>query len=158
MPKLILLLIMALTALNVDASSQMHRDTFSGSTFLIPGFYAGYVFGDEGGFIAGFEVSITHFFDDQSYYGIELNYSGWHHATKLHLGAEIGYTLIGASFGPTLFNTDSISTMGCSISYFAVLGVIPYLSTHIPFDGKTFTEIGGYIKFPYQLTHKDLFP
>ena len=95
MPRRLLILVIAVIALKSNSWPQMHPESISGATFLIPGFYCGYMFGERGGFIAGVEVSVTHFVDDQSYFGVELNFSGWHYANKLHLGAEIGHTLLG---------------------------------------------------------------
>ncbi len=131
--------------------AQHHPVPFSGTSWVIPGIYVGYIFDSPSSFIFGFEVSTTHLYTESSYQGYELNISFWDNSFKIHFGIEAGGAYLGGSVGPTLAVRRDTLTWGLTFSAYAVVIVVPYFSYHILYDKSNFVEIGSYLKVPIQV-------
>lgn len=115
-----------------------------------PGVKLGYTFGEGGGFTWGLEFSFTFINDELSSKGFVLDLDYTPTFTKLHLGAQGSYRLVGADIGPTyLFDrTKKTHHYGLTATPFAGAILIPYASGTFLTDHSPIFEAGTYIKLP----------
>jgi hypothetical protein len=116
--------------------------------YVNPGIKLGYMFGENGGFVFGFELSITRFTENDGFiYGYVFDYDITKTVTRLHIGIEASRTLVGLDVGPTFAWIKGEGKMGLSIIPFGGILFYPYYNYTILFPNTTLQEIGSYLKF-----------
>jgi hypothetical protein len=127
--------------------------------FLNPGVKVGYAFGPNGGFIYGWEVSITSIKNDGTdgfgvFVSSESNSSISH---LLHFGIEIfPRSFLGASLGPSLIKIDGKTKSGLGVTVFGGLLLLPYYRfTYIP-ETAGLHEAGTFFKMLIPLQKEKL--
>ncbi len=124
----------------------------NGTAFVNPGINLGYLFGNQGGVVFGFEISATYWPIDLGFVGVSAKYDWWgNSSTRFQFSGEIGTSFIGVSFGPSWIGTNSLKLSGYSTSVWTGLGLMPYYSYSWFTEGVDFEEIGGYLKYPAQV-------
>ncbi|MBK7103791.1 MAG: hypothetical protein IPH62_00705 [Ignavibacteriae bacterium] len=125
---------------------------------ISPGIKLGYAFGENGGFVYGFEVSYISVDQDRIWnYGSVLSYDIGRNYQKLHIGIEGFLYFGGVDFGPTLLLERENIYYGYSITPFLGLLIYPYFtySKIWNLDENTIYELGGYGKIPLPLNRYD---
>ena len=120
-----------------------------------PGFKLGYAFGPKGGFIGGFEVSITTTPPSSTSpfaFGAFVSIEHGNNYTITHLGGEIFYKLLfGASIGPTFYTSETSNDFGLTSTAFAGAIVLPYFRYSIYNNQPNIPEVGSFFKWPIPL-------
>lgn len=131
---------------------------------LNPGVKLGYQFGENGGFVYGFEVSLTNTFIQRfnsqlvpgTYlsYGILFNIDYCKNNTKIHCGVQFSSLPLGFDIGPTFYIKDNKSSSGYSVCLFSFIGVLPYYEYTRIFDEQntSFSQTGVFMKLPLPLS------
>jgi hypothetical protein len=123
-----------------------------------PGVKIGYVFGENGGWHSGFEVSLVSWNTApyNFYYGYLIEVEEFRGTTMIHLGVE-GGSIGGASIGPSLLLRDGASDVGLTTTFYAGPYVIPFVSYTLPVRFEPRLEAGTYAKLPFTLSgHGDM--
>ena len=119
-----------------------------------PGIKIGLSFGDNTQFVFGYELSFVFFNrdrNDDSRYGIVLDYDSIDDIKRLHVGFEYMYRVVGTDIGPTFAFKESKLHYGFSIIPFGGAFVLPYLNyTFIEGINDQF-DFGTYLKIPIPL-------
>jgi len=119
--------------------------------FVNPGVKLGYQFGQNGGFVYGFEVSLTALHVGFPIVGFVWNVDFCRDNTKVHFGAELSAGIIGINIGPSFYTTKNGSYTGLTIGLYTGLLLIPYYETSRFYgDTSSFSvnQFGGYLKAP----------
>ncbi len=121
-------------------------------TFLNPGISLGYVFGNGGGVVFGFEVSATEWLNERLFVGIALKYDMWgESSSKFHSVAEVGMPWLAISFGPSWTSINSDKFVGYTGTVWTGGGILPYYA-HTWYSGReNVSEVGAYLKIPLQV-------
>jgi hypothetical protein len=122
-------------------------DLFAQYTYINPGIKLGYMFGENGGFVYGFEISVTHY-DEKSgpIWGCVLDWDVTKELNKVHFGVEGSALFMGLDIGPTYAWRDDKHYYGFSIIPFAGAFLIPYYNYTYLGPNNSTHEIGSYIK------------
>ena len=122
--------------------------SFSQNVYVNPGLKLGYMFGENGGFVFGFELSITRLSENGGLlYGYVFDYDMTKKIKRIHLGIEASRTLIGLDVGPTFLWAEGKGNLGFSIIPFGGAILYPYYNYTLLFPNTTYQEIGSYIKY-----------
>ncbi len=121
-----------------------------------PGIKLGYVFGDNGGIIFGFEGSliVTGEYNDDPIFGVVFNYDWLGKTEFLHLGIEYSENASGIEIGPTFAWLDGVRHYGIGITPFAGFLLYPYYNYTYLSNRTDFHQIGSFAKLPIQLDDK----
>ena len=124
--------------------------------FINPGFKLGYAFGENGGFISGFEISVTNYPDARRpILGACVSLEQTNSITLVHCALEAS-GLVGISLGPTMVVSEGGHSVGIGATVFGGLVVMPYYRlTYIP-NWSTLNEIGSFIKIPLKLSGPEI--
>jgi hypothetical protein len=117
--------------------------------FYSPGVRLGYQFGDNGGFVYGFEFSIV---KTESYYptlGGKLSIDFCKGNTKLHLGGLVAY-IAGIDIGPTIYFSDKKTNFGYSVGLYGLVFIMPFYEYTKMFDEQNFSinQAGTFLILP----------
>lgn len=124
-------------------------NAFDNISFLSPGLKLGYVFGKDGGFVYGFELSYVYWINSAPIplaAGPVFKIDFFNGTTKTHIGFE-ALNLVGIGFGPTYISNEKFSGWGFSVIGFGGLLIYPYYN-FTSVGGKNFDEVGSYFKLP----------
>lgn len=131
--------------------------------FVSPGIKMSYVFGSEGGFSFGWEVSVYRTIgwkprgEEEGYVGIALSIDWCKSVTKLQLGFEGSQRFMGLCLGPSLVLREDAGILGVSATLYSWFVVLPYYTyTFLP-GYADIHELGGFIKIPIQLNGRSIF-
>jgi hypothetical protein len=120
--------------------------------FVNPGIKAGYVFGKDGGFTFGYELSfvMVSFHDRVPAYGLVIDYDWPRNGKRLHVGLECIYWAAGVDVGPSFIWENGNRTTGLSVIPFVCAEIlIPYYHyTYVPDSTSNYNEAGMYLKLP----------
>ncbi len=115
-------------------------------TLVNPGIKLGYRFGDKGGFVAGFDLSIM-FARENHYYGFVLATDGTNKNIDFHAGFEYGRGIAGICIGPVLRISPAPHLFGFRVTPYAGILLVPYYNYQFLAPSESEHEIGTYIKF-----------
>jgi hypothetical protein len=117
--------------------------------YINPGFKLGYVFGSNGGFIVGAEVSATTAqIDNNSAFGFFISTESIHSTAIIHFGVEaFPRILYGLSIGPSIVTSDKETNIGISTTIFGGMFALPYYRFTYVSDSLSMHELGTFIKF-----------
>jgi hypothetical protein len=115
-------------------------------TYVNPGLKFGYRFGDTGGFILGFDLSVI-VAGDKHYYGFVLAGDGTSSIADIHLGMEFGSGLFGIAIGPVLRIKPDSGEFGFRITPYAGFILVPYCNYQFLAPNHGEHEVGTYLKF-----------
>ena len=118
------------------------------STYVNPGIKLGYAFGENGGFTFGYELSFVFIKggNDDSRFGIVIDYDWVKDTRRLHLGTEYMYRFFGIDVGPTVAWCSGSSKTGFSVIPFGGLMILPYYNFTYLDNETEYHEIGTYVK------------
>lgn len=116
--------------------------------FVNPGIKLGYAFGKEGGFVFGWEISVT-FLGDYMIWGIVADYDTIKDLNRFHLGIECSRAGIGLDVGPSFAWENEKSYAGFSIIPYGGLLVYPYYNYSYFWKRGSIHEIGSYFKLTF---------
>src|ERR1035437_13636 len=123
-------------------------NSFAQDVYINPGIKLGYMFGEKGGFVFGFELSVTRIDNNSNFiWGYVFDYDMTKKVTRLHFGIEASRTLVGLDVGPTFAWVEGEGKFGLSIIPFGGILFYPYYNYTILFPNTTYQEIGSYVKF-----------
>ena len=118
-----------------------------------PGIKLGYAFGNNGGFIYGFEATLVVDYRNQSpnyRYGIVTSIEVLNGERRLHFGGQINfsgyYTLFGIELGPTFIIDGDKKKAGLSLTPYFGGFLIPYIRATIFQDKESELDIGTFLK------------
>lgn len=123
-----------------------------------PGVKLGYAFGEKGGFVLGFEISIVR--DPGSYtsnniYGAVLSFERMKSEYRFHIGAQMNFSkyegawkLLGLEIGPTYILRDTNNALGINVTPYFGGFIIPYYRLLIVPQEYIQHEVGSFIKLP----------
>jgi hypothetical protein len=114
-------------------------------TYVNPGLKLGYRFGDAGGFVAGFEVSIM-IANNKGYYGFVVAADGTPKIWDYHFGVEYGVGFVGVCAGPVVTHRSDTTDYGFRVTPYAGIFLVPYYNYQFLFQSGGEHEIGSYIK------------
>ncbi len=116
--------------------------------YFNPGIKLGYQFGKNGGFIYGFEVSLTTYGPNGGLVGFVSNIDFCKGNTKLHFGLQAS-TLVGIEIGPTVYFEDKNIYYGITTAAFGYIFILPYYEFSYIFDKDiTINQLGIFGKLP----------
>jgi hypothetical protein len=118
-------------------------------SFLSPGIKLGYVFGNNGGFVIGFELSYV-YWSQMVAVGPVFNIDSFNGTIKLHFGLE-ALSIVGVDLGPTLVIKNGQSRWGYSVIGFGGFLIYPYYC-YTSIGNNSYDEIGSYFKLPILAT------
>ena len=122
-------------------------NSYAQKAFVNPGVKVGYMFGENGGFVWGFEISVLIYNAKQDMlWGIVLDYDIVNNMKRLHIGIEGTRAAIGLDIGPTFVWENDESYTGFSIIPFGGIIIIPYYNFTYLIHKGDFHEIGSYLK------------
>ena len=128
-------------------------------TFVSAGINIGYLFGEGGGGVFGFEISATNMREGRPVpiLGVAAKYDMWGvSSTKFHVAAELASGFGGVSFGPTWAHRESEPMFGYTGTVWTGLGLMPYYA-YCWFGGnRNLGELGCYLKYPFQVAGEKL--
>ena len=139
---------------------------WSGDTapwFVGPGIRLGYVFGENGGFSFGWELSVFTWTrwdpkgDRDGVVGIVFDMDRCRSTTKFHVGIEGSQRFVGMSIGPTFITRDKERFLGFTATAYGWYIFLPYYSYTFVGGGTDVHEVGDYIKLWIPLTNERLF-
>ncbi len=135
--------------------TMVSKDTAQDRWFINPGFKLGYAFGQNGGFISGWEVSITNLPDaKRPILGACVSIEHIKSVTVVHCAVEAS-SIFGISLGPTIIVSDDSHAWGIGATLFGGVVVMPYYRvTYIP-NWSTLNEVGSFIKIPLKFAGPD---
>lgn len=124
--------------------------------WLNPGIKLGYQFGEENGFVFGFELSAVWENDGHASGGVLIDIDLCNKADLIRLNVAIeghpfpfAHFPTGISVGPSIIFHDSNYYFGITtIAYVPFIGFIPYIGSTFSFDYSPVFETGSYIKYP----------
>ena len=121
--------------------------------FFNAGIKLGYALGENGGFVFGFEGSITGtgVYGDDPIYGIVFNYDWSGEITKLHIGFEYIRYVGGLDIGPTFAWKNGQRYAGFSVIPFIGALFHPYYNYTFLNSEFDLNEVGAYLKLPLQI-------
>ncbi|MCX6144983.1 MAG: hypothetical protein NTZ35_17400 [Ignavibacteriales bacterium] len=114
-------------------------------TCINPGLKLGYRFGDAGGFVAGFEVSIMVAHENR-YVGFVVAADGTPKIWDCHFGVEYGVGYVGICAGPVVAHRSDTTAYGFRVTPYAGIFLVPYYNYQFLFQSGGEHEIGSYIK------------
>jgi hypothetical protein len=116
--------------------------------YINPGIKLGYVFGSNGGFIFGAEVSATTTRDnDNAAYGFFISTEALHSTKIIHVGVEaFPRILYGVSIGPSIVSTDQGTRIGAAATIFGGIFALPYYRFTYVSDTRSMHELGTFLK------------
>ncbi|MDR3667574.1 MAG: hypothetical protein P4L35_12090 [Ignavibacteriaceae bacterium] len=122
--------------------------SFAQDMYVNPGIKLGYMFGENGGFVIGFELSVTRYDNKTgSIWGLVLDLDETVKMTKLHLGVESSTAFLGLDAGPAFIWQDNKGYWGFSFIPYGGVFLYPYYNFTFNFQNIYYHEIGSYIKF-----------
>lgn len=125
------------------------------SIYLNPGIKLGYQFGENGGFVYGFEVSVTTYTKSSfPLPGIVFNIDRCKGKTKVHLGAQTSL-MLGIELGPTLYLDNDNKYWGVTSTLFGFVFAMPYYEYTYLFDTNNLHQIGLLGKVPIPVKYGD---
>lgn len=129
-----------------------------------PGLKFGYAFGDKGGFVFGFEISIMRYpntFPAQNTYGAVLSFESMKREYRLHIGAQTNFTAyeeawswFGLEVGPTYIFRETNNTFGINVTPYFGGFIIPYYRLLIIPQEYVQHEVGSFLKLHLQIKGK----
>ncbi len=121
--------------------------------FISPGVKLGYSFGDNGGFIFGFETSLfmTGSYNDDPVYGVVFNYDWIGEAELLHVGFEYSRNAVGLELGPTFGWQKGELSSGIGVTPYLGFMIYPFYNYTYLANGSVYNGIGSFIKLPIQI-------
>ena len=126
-------------------------------TFVSAGINIGYLFGQGGGGVFGFEISVTNMQGAGPILGIATKYDMWGtSSTKIHVAAEVAQGFGGISFGPTWARRESGAAFGYTGTVWTGLGLMPYYAYSWFGGNRNLGELGCYLKYPFQVAGEKL--
>lgn len=114
-------------------------------TFVNPGIKFGYSFGKDGGFVFGWELSVT-FWDSYYIWGFVFDYDTINNLDRLHIGVEFWRAGIGLDVGPSFAWEDGNNFAGFSIIPYGGAIIYPYYNYTYLWKRGSSHEIGSYLK------------
>jgi hypothetical protein len=121
--------------------------SFAQNVYVNPGIKLGYMFGEKGGFVFGFEISVTRLDNNSDIiWGYVLDYDMTKKIKRIHLGIEASRTLVGIDIGPTYVWVEGERHLGFSFIPYGGAVFYPYYNYTYLFPNISFQEIGSYIK------------
>ena len=148
-----LILLLAISFLCSFGCAAQTRDWY-----INPGIKLGYVFGKDGGFNFGIEISVTTTRDNNGHdtYGALISFESFHDKEVAHIGFEVFPNIwYGFSMGPSLVFSSENSDIGIATTIFGGAFILPYYRyTYLP-SSPDFHEVGSYLKLliPLQEEH-----
>jgi hypothetical protein len=115
-------------------------------TYVNPGLKLGYRFGDAGGFVAGFEVSVM-VAREKGYLGFVVAADGTPKIWDYHFGVEYGVGYVGICAGPVVSRRSDTTDYGFRITPYAGIFLVPYYNYQYLLRSGSEHEVGSYIKF-----------
>lgn len=117
--------------------------------FYSPGIKYGYQFGDNGGTVFGFEISLMRTVDYFPNVGGTICFEFFNDNVKLHLGAQTAQ-IIGIDIGPTINFTSQKTNFGYSFGVYGLAFVMPFYEYTKIFDetNYSFSQSGIFLKAP----------
>ena len=120
--------------------------------FISPGFKLGYAFGENGGVVAGAEVSITRWPESgRLITGACVSIEEMKPYTFLHVGFEAA-SVVGASVGPTMLISKESRAWGFTGTIWGGLVVLPYFRYSSFSSRADLYEAGAFLKFPMMIS------
>ena len=123
---------------------------------LSPGIKLGYAFGENGGFVFGFETSLVIDYDsslENTNYGFVLSYEILNNEKRVHVGVELNIgefsPLFGMEFGPTFVLNEKKRNIGLSLTPYFGAFIIPYLRITVFPKKNIQREIGTFLKLHF---------
>ncbi|MFZ1979601.1 MAG: hypothetical protein WAV76_16730 [Bacteroidota bacterium] len=114
--------------------------------FISPGVKVGYVLGNNGGFIYGFELSTT-VVGNRNKYGVFISTEYFHSTSIVHFGIEVfPEVFYGLSIGPSFVTTNQVTKIGVSTTLFGGLFILPYYRFTYVSDSLCMHEVGTFLK------------
>lgn len=137
------------------STNNLKADGKGNSIYLNPGVKLGYQFGENGGFVYGFEVSVTTYTKSSfPLPGVVFNIDRCKGKTKIHLGAQTSL-MLGMELGPTLYIDNDKQYWGVSTTIFGFVFAIPYYEYTYLFDTNNLHQIGLFGKVPIPVKYGD---
>lgn len=152
--KILYLVIVCLIIMSKSAYS------YNPTLFISPGIKLGYQLGETGGFIYGFELSLTALDHGYPIAGVVTNIDFFKGNTKLHFGAELSAGVIGIDIGPSYYFTESGNYFGFTLGLYSLVFVMPYYETSRFYNvNSSFTvnQFGTYLKMPFSIDGNKLY-
>ena len=123
--------------------------------YINPGIKLGYMFGEKGGIVFGFELSITKLDNNRGFvWGYVFDYDMTKKIKRIHLGIEAYRMLLGLDIGPTFAWVEGERYLGFSFIPYGGAILYPYYNYTLLFPNITYQEIGSYIKFTLPNTNR----
>jgi hypothetical protein len=113
-------------------------------TYVNPGLKLCYRFGDTGGFVAGFEVSIM-VARESGYIGFVVAADGTPKIWDYPFGVECGVGYVGICAGPVVARRSDTTDYGFRVTPYAGIFLVPYYNYQYLFQSGSEHEIGSYI-------------
>ncbi|MCX6134948.1 MAG: hypothetical protein NTU47_14140 [Ignavibacteriales bacterium] len=114
-------------------------------TLINPGLKLGYRFGEGGGFVGGFEISIM-FWNEKGYYGFVLAGDGTSKTLDYHFGVEYGIGYFGICVGPVVSHRSDTTTYGLRVTPYGGFILVPYYNYQFLVRSGSEHEVGTYFK------------
>lgn len=117
--------------------------------FFSPGLKIGYQFGENGGFVYGFDFSVMRTVDYFPNVGGNICIEFFKENIKLHLGAQTAH-IIGIDIGPTIHFTPQKTNFGYSFGLYGLAFIMPFYEYTKIFDEQnySFSQSGVFLKAP----------
>jgi len=129
--------------------------SFAQNVYVNPGIKLGYMFGEKGEFVFGFELSITSLDNKRDFiWGYVLDYDMTKKIKRIHLGIEAYRMLLGLDVGPTFAWVEGERFLGFSLIPYGGALLYPFYNYTFLFPNTTFQEIGSYIKYTLPNTNR----
>lgn len=123
--------------------------SFAQRLYINPGIKLGYMFGEKGGFVFGYELSfLMENTKRDMLWGFVIDYDKINNMERLHLGIE-AIRAVGLDIGPTFVWEDGKNYTGFSAIPFGGIILIPYYNFTYLYQKGTFHEIGSYVKISF---------
>ncbi|NLT50434.1 MAG: hypothetical protein GXX85_05905 [Ignavibacteria bacterium] len=112
-----------------------------------PGIKLGYIFGEQGGFVFGVEMSFMHMFDQGPSAGIVLSADLLKGKQIYHIGIQGSY-IAGIDIGPSFYVTKDECTLGLGTTIYTGFIIMPYFTINSFPDKPKQIQLGSYLKLP----------
>ena len=118
--------------------------------YVNPWINLGYAFGESGGFVFGYELSIVGYRQnyEDNIYGLVFDYDWVGDTKKMHIGFEYIQRMVGLDIGPSFALKENKSFTGFSIIPFGGLLLYPHYNFTYFNSELNFHEFGTYLKIP----------
>lgn len=127
-----------------------------------PGLKVGYQFGENGGFVYGFELGVINYVTDlntqKHLFGILSSLDFCNENSKLHFGLELSAGSIAFEIGPTFYYFEEEVYNGLTFGVNSLLIITPYLEYTKIFKNNqlSFLQTGAFLKVPIPFGNRSI--